>query len=194
LVYLAEYYGLNEVANFWEGVVKLNNWHQHRISQLVSRKLFGTVSGKKICILGFSFKANTNDTRESAAISICKDLIEEGSHLQIHDPKVKESQIEKDLGVKSLKNLTKIKNNSIYDTKGNWLKADNVYQACEGVDAIVVLTEWIEYSKIDWKSIAKEVRFPTWVFDARSILNSNEVLEAGLNLWKIGYGFNNDNS
>ena len=145
-------------------------------------------------ILGFSFKANTNDTRESAAISICKDLIEEGSHLQIHDPKVKESQIEKDLGVKSLKNLTKIKNNSIYDTKGNWLKADNVYQACEGVDAIVVLTEWIEYSKIDWKSIAKEVRFPTWVFDARSILNSNEVLEAGLNLWKIGYGFNNDNS
>tara|TARA_A100001388_G_scaffold275608_1_gene261468 strand:- start:3118 stop:4563 length:1446 start_codon:yes stop_codon:yes gene_type:complete len=194
LVYLAEYYGLNEVAKFWEGVVKLNNWHQHRISQLVSRKLFGTVSGKKICILGFSFKANTNDTRESAAISICKDLIEEGSHLQIHDPKVEESQIEKDLGVKSLNDLTKINNKNIHDSKGNWLKADNIYKACEGVDAIVVLTEWIEYSKINWKTIAKEVRFPTWVFDARSILNSHEVRSAGLNLWKIGYGFDNENS
>ena len=194
LVYLAEYYGLNEVANFWEGVVKLNNWHQHRISQLVSRKLFGTVSGKKICILGFSFKANTNDTRESAAITICKDLMEEGSYLQIHDPKVNASQIEKDLGVKSLKNSTIINNKNIHNSSGNWLKVDNIYKACEGVDAIIVLTEWTEYSKINWELIAKEVRFPTWVFDARSILNSNEVIRAGLNLWKIGYGFNEENS
>ena len=66
---------LNEVANFWESVVKLNNWHQHRISKLIVNKLFGTVSGKKICILGFAFKAKTNDTRESAAIKICKDLL-----------------------------------------------------------------------------------------------------------------------
>tara|TARA_B100000242_G_scaffold289766_1_gene260078 strand:- start:2711 stop:4147 length:1437 start_codon:yes stop_codon:yes gene_type:complete len=191
LVYLAEYYGLNEVANFWEGVVKLNNWHQHRISQLVSRKLFGTVSGKKICILGFSFKANTNDTRESAAISICKDLIEEGAYLQIHDPKVNESQIASDLGIDASKDLTQIKKNNAHYSKGNWCKAEDIYKACRGVDAIIVLTEWGEYSKISWELISKEVRFPAWVFDARSILNSNEVVEAGLNLWKIGYGFNN---
>ena len=88
LVYLAEYYGLNEVAEFWEEVVKLNNWHQHRIAKLIVNKLFGTISGKKIIVLGFSFKANTNDTRESAAIQICKDLLDEGATLYIHDPKV----------------------------------------------------------------------------------------------------------
>ena len=74
LVYLSRHFNLDEVANFWESVVKLNNWHQHRLSQLIVQNLFKTVSGKKICILGFAFKANTNDTRESAAIKICKDL------------------------------------------------------------------------------------------------------------------------
>ena len=83
LVYLSKHFGLVEVANFWEVVVSLNNWHQHRISRLVVKNLFGTVTGKKICILGFAFKANTNDTRESAAINICKDLLEEGAILFI---------------------------------------------------------------------------------------------------------------
>ena len=80
---------LKEVADFWNSVVKLNNWHQHRISRLITKKLFGTLSGKKIVVLGFAFKSNTNDTRESAAIQICKNLIEEGAALFIHDPKVK---------------------------------------------------------------------------------------------------------
>ena len=73
-------------------VVLLNNWHQHRISELVIKKLYGTISGKKIAILGFAFKANTNDTRESAAISICKDLIE-SALLMIHDPKVEANKL-----------------------------------------------------------------------------------------------------
>ena len=81
LVYLAKYFSLPEVANFWEGVVELNSWHQDRISKLIVRKLFGTVNGKKIAILGFSFKADTNDTRESSAIKICKNLLEEGATL-----------------------------------------------------------------------------------------------------------------
>ena len=109
LVYLSNYFGLNEVGNFWEGVVKLNNWHQHRISKLIIKKLFGTVSGKKINILGFAFKANTNDTRESSAINICKDLLEEGAILYIHDPKVNSLQISNDLGKSEnlqLKNIT----------------------------------------------------------------------------------------
>ena len=79
LVYLAEYYDLYDVANFWEGVVNINNWHQRRISEIVIKKLYGTIKGKKIVVLGFAFKANTNDTRESAAIKICKDLIDEAS-------------------------------------------------------------------------------------------------------------------
>ena len=116
LVYLSNYFGLPEVADFWEGIVKLNNWHQHRISKLIVKKLFGTVSGKKICILGFAFKANTNDTRESAAINICNDLIEEGAVLFIHDPKVDPQQIEKDLNRKE--------NNQLKEEKGNKLNKD----------------------------------------------------------------------
>ncbi len=99
LVYLARYFGLPEVAKFWEGVVQLNTWQQKRISSLIVKKLFGTLSGKKIAVLGFAFKANTNDTRESSAIQIVKDLIEEGAEISIHDPKVDPCQIEKDLSV-----------------------------------------------------------------------------------------------
>ena len=87
---------LPEVANFWEAVVDLNIWHQSRISELIVKKLFGSVSGKKIVILGFAFKANTNDTRESPAIQICKSLLEEGANLRIHDPKVSKKQIATD--------------------------------------------------------------------------------------------------
>ena len=86
------------MANFWESVVHLNTWHQHRISKLVVKKLFGTITQKKITVLGFAFKANTNDTRESAAITICKDLLEEGANITIHDPKVTAQQISNDLG------------------------------------------------------------------------------------------------
>ncbi len=109
LVYLAEYFGLPEIANFWEGVVHINKWHQHRISNLIIKKLHGTIIGKKICILGFAFKANTNDTRESASINICKDLIEEGAILFINDPKVSAYQISIDLDQKENKELKKSK-------------------------------------------------------------------------------------
>ena len=106
--------------------MKLNYWHQDRISQLVVKKLFGTVSGKKISILGFAFKANTNDTRESASIKICKDLLEEGAILNIHDPKVDSEQIAKDLEIQ--------RKNSKYDNKlipenkndGQWSFSDEI--------------------------------------------------------------------
>ena len=99
LVYLAEHFGLPEVASFWNEVVIINNWHQHRIAKLIIKKLYGTLSGKKIAILGFAFKSNTNDTRESASIQICKDLLDEGAKLSIHDPKVSPSQIALDLKI-----------------------------------------------------------------------------------------------
>ena len=143
LVYLSEYFGLPEVANFWEGVVNLNNWHQQRISKLVVKKLFGTVTNKIITILGFAFKANTNDTRESSAIPICKDLIEEGAILKIHDPKVEANQISKDLGKEQKKEKD-------FAREGDWIFEKDIKSACIGSDAII-LTEWCDYSKIDWK-------------------------------------------
>ena len=194
LVYLCNYFGLPEVANFWEEVVKINNWHQHRISRLVVNKLFGTVSGKKIGILGFAFKANTNDTRESAAINICKDLLEEGAILFIHDPKVKKEQIEKDLGL-SENQYFKLEdsNHNQYDKK--WIFAQNINDAIEGADAVLIITEWPEYRSIDWGKVSSIMRKPSWVFDSRSILESEKIFDAGLNFWRIGDGFkNNSNS
>ena len=88
LVYLCNFYNLREVAEYWEKVIDINSWQKERISKIVVEKLFGTLTNKKIGILGFSFKANTNDTRESPAIEICKNLLEEGAKLQIYDPKV----------------------------------------------------------------------------------------------------------
>ena len=97
LVYLSRHFGLPEVADYWESVVQLNTWQQHRISRLVVEKLFGTVTGKRLAVLGFAFKADTNDTREAPAIRICADLLEEGAQLAIHDPKVETAQMARDL-------------------------------------------------------------------------------------------------
>ena len=182
LVYLSNYFGLNEVANFWEGVVLLNKWHQHRITRLIIKKLLGTVSGKKICILGFAFKANTNDTRESASINICKDLLEEGAVLQIHDPKVDPKQIEVNLGKKENKKIKEIKDQNYFELEGQWSFEKDIIISSDGADAIVVLTEWDEYSKINWFAISKKMRKPSWVFDARSIVSRTKVLEANINL------------
>ena len=158
LVYLCEHFGLKEVANFWNSVVELNNWHQKRLSGLITKKLFGSLSNKVIVILGFSFKANTNDTRESAAIQICKDLLEEGAILQIHDPQVTIHQIEKDL------NLPPTNFNSKdYQQESTWSKVTDLNSSFKNADAALILTEWAEYTKIDWKEASQQMRRPVGI-------------------------------
>ena len=179
LVYLSNYFGLPEVANFWESVVHLNTWHQHRISKLVVTKLFGTITQKKITVLGFAFKANTNDTRESAAITICKDLLEEGAHIIIHDPKVTSQQISNDLGQEEGVHSINM---------GSWHFSNNLYDSFTNSDACLILTEWIEYSNINWVKVSKMMRQPAWVFDARSISNFQKVKDADLSFWRVGDG------
>ena len=189
LVYLSEYFGLIEVAEFWNGVVKMNTWHQHRISKLITKKLFGTLSGKRIAILGFAFKSNTNDTRESAAIQICKDLLEEGAILDIHDPKVNQSQISKELKLDAANIIEGDKISSKYPSQeGSWNKVKNLMDTFTNVDAVVILTEWEIYSKINWAEASKRIRLPAWVFDSRSIVNPEAVKENGFNLWRVGDG------
>ena len=186
LVYLSEYFGLHEVAKFWESVVKLNNWHQSRISKLITKKLFGTISGKKIIILGFAFKGNTNDTRESAAIQICKDLLNEGANLYIHDPKVTKAQITTDLKIKSVDETLEQKNT--LNEKGCWAYITDIDQSFFGADAIVILTEWEEYKKIDWDLAENRMRKPAWVFDSRSIIDINLIKKYNFEFWRIGDG------
>ena len=191
LVYLAEYFGLEEVAKFWEEVVNINNWHQKRIAKIVVKKLFGSISQKKIVILGFAFKANTNDTRESAAIRICKDLIEEGAELVIHDPKVNPLQIEIDL---EMKQFTEIKNENIYNSNNNYgsWKFSNHLNIFDNAHAVLVLTEWDDYKNIKWFNVEKKMAKPAWVFDSRSIVDIVLVKESGINLWCLGDGSSKD--
>jgi len=176
LVYLCGHYGLHEVAAYWQQVVALNTWQQHRIARLVVTKLFGTVTGKRLAVLGFAFKADTNDTRESPAIRICLDLLEEGAQLVIVDPKVDEAQIAKDLaqgdGMGS----------------GGWQLATTAVEAATGADAVLLLTEWAEFGELDWQGIGAVMRQPPWLFDARATADASAASAAGLKVWRVGEG------
>jgi UDPglucose 6-dehydrogenase len=176
LVYLCRHYGLEEVAAYWEQVVTLNHWQQQRIARLVITKLFGTVSGKRIGVLGFAFKADTNDTRESPAIRICRDLLEEGAMLQIVDPKVSERQMALDLG------------QAPGAGEGSWHQVPDVLQAASGADALLLLTEWQQFSQIDWPAVAAVMRRPAWLFDARAKADAAAARAAGLQVWTVGEG------
>ena len=183
LVYLSEYYGLTEVSRYWEEVIKINEWQRKRIYRLIVEKLFGTITGKSIGIFGFSFKADTNDTRESSAIQIAQDLINEGANIIIHDPQVSPEQVEVALGVESIKEHSVI-NSSL----GNWSFSNNIYDVFKSTDCVVFMTEWKVFSEIKWEQAAKDMRHPAWVFDTRGIVNKTKVIESGLNFWGLGAG------
>ena len=185
LVYLSKYYGLNEVANFWKNVVEINEWQQKRIYKEIVKRLFGNLADKKIAILGFSFKENTNDTRESPAISICNNLINEGAFLSIHDEIVKKSTMEKDLH-RTEKNLENPKNNIIYE----WEYQFDIYECFKDSDAAIFLTEMPIYKNLDWQKISSIIKNPFWVFDTRSILDYEYIKEFNLNIWQLGNGLN----
>jgi UDPglucose 6-dehydrogenase len=168
------HYGLHEVAAYWQSVVELNAWQQHRIARLVVQKLFGTVTGKRIAILGFAFKADTNDTREAPAIRICQDLLEEGAQLAIYDPKVAEAQIAADLGRPA--------------EVGGWQAVASPQVAVGGADAVVILTEWQSFRQLPWLQLAPLMRRPAWLFDARSVADLAAARAAGLQVWRVGMG------
>ncbi len=181
LVYLSRYYGLDKVADYWEQVALLNEWQKERIASLIIDKLYGTVAMKKIMILGFSFKANTNDTRESSSISISTNLINNGAYLYIHDPQVSKKQISNEL-----KNQEHLIND--FESEKNWEYITDIYIASKEIDAIVILTEWKIYKDLNWIKIFKLMRKPAWVFDTRSIVDKEFLEKIGFKFWGLGKG------
>jgi len=182
LVYICNYYGLNAVADYWKKVITINNWQQNRIVSIVVNKLYGTISGKKIAILGFAFKANTNDTRESPAINICRQLLEEGCTLNIYDPKVKKDQIENDLQGEDFTDLDKS------NKEKKWKVSTSIINAVNKTDALIILTDWSEFYNLDFEKINNLMRPPCWIFDTRNIININKAKKYGFNIWQIGNG------
>tara|TARA_B100001248_G_scaffold251099_1_gene225845 strand:- start:179 stop:1609 length:1431 start_codon:yes stop_codon:yes gene_type:complete len=184
LVYICNFYRLDEIAKYWENVINLNDWQQDRISKLIIQKLFGTIQGKKIAIFGFAFKANTNDTRESPAIKISRNLILEGAHLNIYDPKVNEEKIETELRHSLSSSVNK-------EFKSTWVKNNSIEDSVKDADAVVILTEWLEFSEIKWKHLVGLMRKPSWIFDTRNILNKKDLEDLDINIWINGQDLKN---
>jgi UDPglucose 6-dehydrogenase len=178
LVYLCDHFGLPEVARYWEQVVAMNDWQKKRYSQTIVRSLFNTVADKKIAILGFAFKKDTNDTRESAAIYVCRDLLEEKASLAIYDPKVTEQNILDDLG-----SVARAPDGSVSPQVNI---VDDVYAACEGAHAIAILTEWDEFKSLDFERICNAMPKPAFLFDGRNILDLKKLREIGFVARGIG--------
>ena len=135
-------------------------------------------------MLGFAFKADTNDTREAPAIRICQDLLEEGAQLAIYDPKVLEGQMREDLGCFPVE----ASREGSWNDDGVWYKADSPAEAVTQADAVLILTEWSNFAGLDWLQLAPLMRKPGWLFDARSVTNLALARAAGLNVWCVGSG------
>jgi len=169
LVYLCRYYDLKEVADYWEGVVKINDYQKERFLLKMLDALFNTLADKKICLFGFAFKADTGDTRESPAIFVARRLIEEKARVVITDPK-------------ALKNARM----DMEGVGGDIDYVEDPYAACEGCSAIAVMTEWQLFRTLDFERIYRTMARPAFIFDGRNILDHRQLFEIGFNVFPIG--------
>jgi UDPglucose 6-dehydrogenase len=180
LVYIARTYGLSEVADYWEQVILMNDHQKRRFAKNIVSTLYNTVNGKKIAFLGWAFKKDTNDTRESAAIYVADELLNEQATVAVYDPKVKNNQIQSDLNY--LNTRTEQENASLVDSY------NDPYEACKDAHAIAVLTEWDEFKTYDWQMIYDNMKKPAFVFDGRNILDQQALEKIGFVVYMIGRG------
>ncbi len=178
LVYIAKSYGLDEVADYWEQVIIMNDHQKRRFAKNIIKTLYNTVSGKKITFLGWAFKKDTNDTRESAAIYVADDLLNEQARISVYDPKVSVDQIQSDLNY--------LQTRSEADNSNGVHVHSNPYDACKDAHAIAVLTEWDEFKDYDWQKIYDNMLKPAFVFDGRNILDAEKMHAIGFQYFKIG--------
>ena len=178
LVYISKAFGLNEVADYWEQVIIMNDHQKRRFSKNIVQTLYNTVSGKKITFLGWAFKKDTNDTRESAAIYVADDLLNEQANIAVFDPKVNEKQMLADLDYLDSR---------LPQENQKQIKAyDNPYEACHEAHAIAVLTEWDEFKSYDWQKIYDQMLKPAFIFDGRNILDRKALEKIGFVYKAIG--------
>lgn len=172
LVYLCGHFGLPEVAAYWESVVNMNDWQKRRFAHRIVSTLFNTVSGKRIAVLGFAFKKDTNDTRESAAISVVRDLLEENATVVVYDPKVPADEICRDvLGS---------------ETNDRLVIVDSAEEAADGAHGLALVTEWDAFKTLDFERIYKGMHKPAFVFDGRNILPHDKLRTLGFRVFAIG--------
>lgn len=174
LSYLCTHFDLPEVASYWEQVVQMNDYQKERFVRRILDAMFNTVSGKHIAILGYAFKKDTNDVRESPAISVCRRLLEEKANLRIYDPKVGADTILSTLGPDSEKQSEQI------------TFCESAEDACKGTHAIALLTEWDEFKEIDFGEIFNDMIKPASLFDGRNLLDLGLLRKIGFRAFAIG--------
>ena len=178
LVYISKSLGLNEVANYWHQVVLMNDHQRSRFSRLIIKTLYNTVSGKIISFLGWAFKKDTNDSRESSAIYIADLLIDEHATVRVYDPKVTATQMQCD--------LNRLNSRSEKENEKYLIYRDNPYDALKGSHAVAIMTEWDDFKKYDWNEIYNNMEKPAFIFDGRNILNRDEIEKIGFVYKGIG--------
>ena len=186
LVYLCENYGLYEVAKYWKVVLDMNEYQKSRFCNRILNSFINLNITKKITLLGWSFKKETSDSRESAAINICDILLANNFEIHIYDPKIKKQQIHQDLI-----NLWRLKNLSQKIIKNNFEKIkifDSACKASENTHAISILTEWDEFKNLDFKKIYFEMLKPALIFDGRNILDKDNLENIGFKCYLLGNG------
>ena len=169
LVYICERYGLHEVAQYWENVVKINEYQEGRFVQKMIHAMFNTIAHKRIALFGFAFKANTGDTRESPAIYVARKLVEEHARVVITDPEALQNA-EHDL--KDVREFVEFETDP--------------YKAVQDAHAIAIMTEWDLYKTLDYNKIFENMEKPAFLFDGRNILDHQKIHEIGFNVYPIG--------
>ncbi|XP_010551392.1 PREDICTED: UDP-glucose 6-dehydrogenase 1 [Tarenaya hassleriana] len=188
LVYICECNGLPEVANYWKQVIKVNDYQKIRFANRVVSSMFNTVSGKKIAILGFAFKKDTGDTRETPAIDVCNSLVADRAKLSIYDPQVSEEQIKKDLSMAKFDwdhpvHLQHTNRDAISEQV---TVISDAYEATKDAHGICVLTEWDEFKSLDFQKIFDNMQKPAFVFDGRNIVDVQTLRKIGFIVYSIG--------
>ena len=168
-MYIARNYGLNEIADYWEMVVRMNEYQQNRFVANILRAMFNTVVDKKIALFGFAFKANTGDTRDSPGIHVAKKLLEERAILSVTDAKALDN---------AKLDLAGIDERVSYEV--------DPYAAAKDASAIVVITEWDLFKDLNYDQIYKGMEKPAFIFDGRNILNHQQLFRIGFNVFPIG--------
>jgi UDPglucose 6-dehydrogenase len=181
LVYLCETYGLQECADYWNQVVQMNDFQKKRFSEKIVSCMFNTVTGKKIAILGYAFKKDTGDVRETPSMFVVRDLMQEDAKIHVYDPQVTREDMWHELdytcGVNHA-NTPKLEEKVFTET--------DVYETCSGSHAVAILTEWDEFKTLDWKRIFDSMAKPAFVFDGRLILDHSALREIGFEVHAIG--------
>jgi UDPglucose 6-dehydrogenase len=181
LVYLCETYGLKECAEYWNQVIAMNDYQKKRFSEKMVANMFNTVTGKKIAILGYAFKKDTGDVRETPSMFVVRDLVLEQAKIHIYDPQVKREDMWTEMEY-----TVQMSEATHPGLEQSVTTSPDAYSACEGAHAFALLTEWDEFKELDFERIYKSMAKPAFVFDGRNVLDHAKLRKIGFEVHAIG--------